>query len=143
MMKQQCLDDCLEEIYQVIETSNVCEFVCEDHFYLLWRHLGEDAGGDEYHRSEPSDCHWRLYNRRLQEANRAFDTEALSKITKHACKLFRCGCRSDTTQSAHGDPAAEVPDAHRKDAEKPCDNRIRLPWLDGVCESLLPLDRRR
>ena len=46
-MEEDGFCECLEEVYEVIESVDVCEFVCDYCLYLFGGKLGEYACGDQ------------------------------------------------------------------------------------------------
>jgi hypothetical protein len=94
VVKEERLHDHLKDIHHVVMPANVCEFVSEQGFQLLWSQTDDNTGGQQDDRSDPADDAWNVGKRQHQHAKLPTNPESIRET--HNQRLDR-RVRFDTT----------------------------------------------
>ena len=119
VIEEQRLDERLEQVDEVVVTTDVRELMRQDRFELLRPHARQRARRHQHDRPQPSDDRGHLDHRRLQEPNRPGDVQALREPGGDV--LPRRGRRrcSARTQALDHQPARQQPERQDNHARQP------------------------
>jgi hypothetical protein len=123
--EEECLDEILQEIDEVIVPADVGEFMGEDGFQLRGGEAGENACGHEHHGRKPADDRRRSEGGRNEKAHGAGDFQGGGKFREtHLPRPIdhRNGAANPT---AHTQPAHQKARGEEEDARGPQRHR---PW---------------
>ena len=115
VIEEQRLDERLQQVDEVVVTTDVRELVREDRFELLRPHTRQRARRHQHDRSKPSDDGGNLDHRRLQQPNRSEQCAGASRggrrsaATLPAPALFRANAGAGPTASPRAAGASGQP----------------------------------